>query len=90
MCFKTLKNDFQHYPKPFYENFFGTPDCPRTVRGLFLINAKMCFFTHSTLRKRCSYIMATLNVERASMHKNNNPTLAQQFSKNIPLILFMA
>ena len=28
---RTLKNDFQHYPKPFPENFFGTPDCPRTI-----------------------------------------------------------
>ena len=28
MCYKTLNNDFLHYPKPFFENLFGTPDCP--------------------------------------------------------------
>ena len=42
---RTLKNDLQHYHKPFSENFFGTTDCPRTVCGLFLINAGMCFNT---------------------------------------------
>ena len=28
---RTLKNDFQHYPKPFSENFFRTPNCPRAI-----------------------------------------------------------
>ena len=35
---RTLKNDFRHYPKPFSEFFFGTPDCLRTI----LWKVKIC------------------------------------------------